>query len=76
MSPELILRQPQSRHNIQPVKLSYDKEANAAYLQLGAETLRPINRPPAIAALRVLQVRPDDVAEDAEAAQEIGMWPM
>jgi hypothetical protein len=32
--------------------------------------------PPAIAALRVLQVRPEDVAEDAEAAQEIGMWPM
>jgi hypothetical protein len=31
---------------------------------------------PAIAALRALQVRPDNVAEDAEATQEIGMWPM
>ena len=31
---------------------------------------------PGIAALRFLQVRHEDVAEDAEAAQEIGMWPM
>jgi uncharacterized protein YuzE len=46
MSPEPTLRQPQSRHSIQPVKLSYDKEANAAYLQLGAETLRPIKTVP------------------------------
>jgi hypothetical protein len=31
---------------------------------------------PAIAALRFLQVGHEDVAEDAEAAQEIGMWPV
>ena len=32
--------------------------------------------PTAIAALRVLQVWHEDLAEEAEAAQEIGMWPM
>ena len=46
MSLELTLRQPQSWRNIEPVQLSYDKEANAAYLQLGAETLRPIKTVP------------------------------
>ena len=32
--------------------------------------------PPLVAALRAFEVRHDDVAEDAEPAQEIGMWPI
>jgi hypothetical protein len=45
-------------------------------LHRNGRTRQSAGPPPAIAALPVLQVRPEDVAEEAEAAQEIGMWPM
>src|SRR5262249_22348584 len=43
--------------------------------RVGGEPARCTSAP-AVAALRALQVRPEDVAENAEAAQELGMWPM
>ena len=46
------------------------------FVQVFGADLQVAGPPLAIAVLRGLQVGPEDVAEEAEAAQEFGMWPM
>jgi hypothetical protein len=63
-----------------PKKVSEDQRADFAPIHFNAwraegRTRQSAGPPSAIAALRALQVRHEDVAEEA-GVQEIGMWPM
>ena len=64
-------------HGLDDAPVCYrDDERNHQERARCGRTCQSAGPPAAIAALRVLQVRPEDVAEEAEAAQEFGMWPV